>query len=110
MIKLYSFGDKYEQGIGDSYLCIPKYSRRWHMGMDDLKFAATVVWSHMVVDCSSILMLTVAEEGTLTMPTQASGTHASCVGTMFLEGKIHWHNDVGLEMQNTSPFVYASKC
>jgi hypothetical protein len=64
----------------------------------------------MVVDGSSILMQTAAEECTLTTPTQASGTHTSCVRTMFLGGMIRWHNAVGLEMQSTSLFVHASKC
>jgi hypothetical protein len=31
-----------------------------------------VVWSHMIVDFSSISMQIVPEEGALTMPTQAS--------------------------------------
>jgi hypothetical protein len=108
MIKLCSFEDKYEQGIGESYLCIPEYSYRRHMRMDDLKFAAAVAWSRRVVDCSSILIWTIAEEGILTTPIQVSRPHALCVGTMFLEGMIRWHNAVGLETKNTSPFVHAS--
>jgi hypothetical protein len=51
----------------------------------------------VVVDCSSISMWTVAEEDTLTTPTQASGSHALCVGTVFLGGMIRWHNVVRLE-------------
>ncbi len=35
--------------------------------------SGTVSWSHMIGDLSSVLMWIVAEEGTLTMPTQASG-------------------------------------
>ena len=40
--------------------------------MNDLKFAAAVAWSHVVVDSSSMLMQVLVEEGTLTMITQAS--------------------------------------
>jgi hypothetical protein len=92
------------------YLYEPKYSYWQHMRMDGLKIAAAVAWSHKVVDGSSVLMWNVAKEGVLTMPTQASGTHALRVGTMFLGGMICWHNAVGLETQSTSPFVHVSKC
>jgi hypothetical protein len=64
----------------------------------------------MVVNFSSISMLIIAEEGTLTMPNEASGTHAPCVVTMFLGGMVCWHNVLGLETQNTSPLVHVSKC
>jgi hypothetical protein len=51
----------------------------------------------MVVDQSFISLWTIPEEGILIMPTQASGTHASCLGIVFLGGMICWHNVVGLE-------------
>jgi hypothetical protein len=51
----------------------------------------------MVVDQSSISLWTIAEKGTLITPTQASGTHASFLGIVFLGGMISWHTSLGLE-------------
>ena len=66
----------------------------------------------MAVDGSSALMQTAAEEGTLTMSTQASKKARlyTCLGTVGLGGMIHWHNALRLEVQSMSPFMHAHKC
>ena len=38
-----------------------------------VEISGAVAWSHLIIDFSSVLMQIVAEEGTLTMITQASG-------------------------------------
>ena len=60
---------------GESFAAfrIPEYTYRQHDVYVEISKA--VAWSHVLVDLSSVLMRIVAEEGTLTMPTQASGSN-----------------------------------
>jgi hypothetical protein len=50
---------------------IPEYTYRQHDGY--IGIFGAVAWSHLIVDFSSISLRIIAEEGTSTMPTQASG-------------------------------------
>jgi hypothetical protein len=80
---------------GESFaaFCIPECTYRQHDVYVEI-FEA-VAWSHVIVDLSPILMQVVAEEGTLTTPTQASGlgyAHISGAITLCLEGVLRRRN------------------
>jgi hypothetical protein len=87
---------------GESFaaFCIPECT--YHQHDVYVEISGAVTWSHMIVDLSSVFIRVVAEEGTLTTPTQASGSvlHTSrvqepnalttcSVGTLLSRRKIH---------------------